>query len=144
MKRKILITAVAAALGLAAVPAAFADRYERPDRDYDRESRYDSEYGRGGGDRGRYHEDECEERYVVHFHLDGGDHAVRAKSRDRAYRILDFLRSVGADAHLDNARVVHYEMRGEARIVRYSDEDAHRLARKLEGYGFHAHVDHEK
>jgi Ni/Co efflux regulator RcnB len=140
MKRNILIAVATFALGLPVAPAAFARDYggyrdgyrDRGDRHRDRDDRHD-----------RHHDEEREERYVVHFHLDGGSHELRAKSSDRAERIVDFLRSVGADAHVDGRRTVHYHMRGAARIVRYSHEDAHRLAEKLEGYGFHAHVDHE-
>ena len=138
MKRHILIAVATFALGLPAAPAAFGRDYgyrDREDRYRDRDDRYDRH--------DRHREEECQERYVVHFHLDGGSHELRAKSSDRAERIVDFLRSVGADAHIDGRRTVHYRMRGEARIVRYSHDDAHRLSEKLEGYGFHAHVDHE-
>jgi Ni/Co efflux regulator RcnB len=144
MKRIILTAFAAAALFAAPVlPVASAgeygyrdrgDRYERRD---DRRDRYEDREDRHDHD--RHHE----ERYVVHYHLDGGDREVLVKSHDRAHRTVEFLRSVGARAHLDGRRVVHYRMRGEAKIVRYSHADAHRLAEKLEGYGFHAHVDHE-
>jgi hypothetical protein len=147
MNRKILTAVAAFALvGGTFAPAAFARDEHRGDvrvehRDhggYDR-GRYDD------GDRygGRHDHGPRERLFVVHFHLDGGRGRVAVKSGDRAERVVDLLRSVGADAHIDGSRVVHFRMRGNGRVVRRSHEDAHRLAQKLEGYGFHAHVDHE-
>ena len=46
-------------------------------------------------------------------------------------------------AHRDGGRTVHYRLRGSARVVRRSHEDAHYLARKLETFGFQARVEHE-
>lgn len=141
MKRGIVIALASIALVGSVAPAAVGQDYgyeDRGDRRPDhREVRRD--YGRDDYDDDRCHE----ERYVVHFHLEGGDGEVRATSHRRAHRIAAFLRSVGADAHVDGHRTVHFEMHGEAEIVRYSHADAHRLAQKLEGYGFSAHVDPE-
>ena len=140
MKRSILIAVATIALGGSVAPAAV----EREYRDGDRIDRYEDRRGYERDDAHDYGEDRChEERYVVHFHLDGGDREIRAASHDRAHRMVSFLRSVGAEAHVDGRRTVHFELHGDAEIVRYSHADAHRLAQKLEGYGFHAHVDHE-
>ena len=141
MKRKILIAVAAAALvGGAFAPAASArDEY----RGYDRHEYH----GHDRGDRGGYHDRHDHgpraHLFVIRYHLDGGVGRVSVKSGDRAERVVDLLRSVGADAHIDGNRVVHFSMRGRGRIVRRSGEDAHRLAQKLEGYGFHARVDRE-
>ena len=136
MKRTLFIAIATFALGFPVAPAAFGrDEYHGRGRDRD-ERRHDH-------DDDHRHGRHREARYVVHYHLDGGDHELRAKSSDRAHRMVEFLRSVGARAHVDGRRIVHYRMRGDREIVRYSHEDAHRLAQKLEGYGFHSHVDHE-
>jgi hypothetical protein len=162
MKRNILIAVATLALGASVAPAAPGYGY----REGDRSGRYEDRGGRSDGDRygdrndrSEYggdrrevrrgydehdgHVRQYEDRYVVHFHLDGGEREVRAQSHDRAHRIVALLESVGVDAHVDGHRVVHFEMRGEREVVRRSHADAHRLAQKLEGYGFHAHVDHE-
>ena len=154
MKRSILIAVAAVALGAPlaqALPAVEAYRGRDDYRERDREGhRGDREDYHGGDDyRGRGYDRGHEDhrvrarRFVVHYHLDGGRGRVQAKSHDRAHRMEDFLRSIGADARVGPGRVVYFRMRGEGKTFRYSHEDAHRLAQKLEGYGFHAHVDHE-
>ena len=148
MKRNILMAVVAAALFAPLYPAAAAasarDHYSDDHRDRDsyrdRDLYRDREYHREHDGHG-YRRGERAERFVVHYHLDG-KRRVHAKSHDRAHRIEDLLRSVGADARVGPGCVVYYRMRGEGRTFRYSHEDAHRLARKLEGYGFHAEVRH--
>ena len=144
--RKLLIAVAAvAALSAPLAPAAFAgDDYRR---DGDRGGYRDGGWDRG--DRGRDHDHDhhydrgrYEKRYVVRYHLDGGRGRVQVKSGDRAERTEDFLRSVGADAKADG-RTVFFRMRGERREVRRSHEDAHKLAQKLSGYGFHAKVVHD-
>ena len=150
MKRSILI-AVAAVVTLGAPLAQAAVEDYRGRGDYrDREEYRDREDYRGrdeyrgrGDGRGHGEYRERARRFVVHYHLDGGRGRVQAKSHDRAHRMEDFLRSVGAEARVGPGRVVYFRMRGEGKTFRYSHEDAHRLAQKLEGYGFHAHVDHE-
>jgi hypothetical protein len=143
MKRKILIAfaaAAAALVGGAFAPAASArDEY----RGYDRHESHEHDRGDRGGYHDRHDHGPREHLYVIRYHLDGGVGRVKVKSGDRAERVVDLLRSVGADAHIDGDRVVHFRMRGKGRIVRRSGEDAYRLAQKLEGYGFHARVDRE-
>ena len=144
MKRSIWIAVAAVALGAPLAPAAAPERdayrggYGRGDVDRGRE--YDRDHDRGGY---REHHGEHLGRFIVHYRLGRGSHRLQAKSHDRAHRIVAFLESIGADAHLEPGRVVCYRMRGEREIARHSHEDAHRLAQKLEGYGFRAHVDHE-
>ena len=116
MKRKLFIAVAVAALSLPMAPVAFA-------RDFD----------------GHYHR---EERFVVHYHLDG-DRTIRACDYREARRIEAMLESLGANAHVDGYSTVHYSMRGSRRIDLGSHGAAHRLADQLQGYGFHAHVDHE-
>ena len=141
MNRKILtvVAAAAALVGGAFTPAALAADEHRGHGHYEHRE-YDRDH-RGGGYHDRHDYGAREELYVICYHLDGGAGRVRVKSGDRAERVVDLLRSVGADAHIDGNRVVHFKMRGRGRIVRRSGEDAYRLAQKLEGYGFHARVE---
>jgi hypothetical protein len=134
MKNKIIVAVASALLGAAAVPttAVAGDSYGRG---YDG-LRYE----------GRHYGRDRRETFVVHYHVDGGSGRVRVDGHREAYRIEDFLESLGARAHVHEERsghVVHFSMEGSRRIVRYSHAEAHRLARDLESYGFHAHVDHE-
>ena len=96
-------------------------------------------------DRGeiRRDEDHCRERFVVRYHLDGGERTIRAQDREWAYRKVNFLQKMDADAHIDGRHVVHFEMRGRRARTVGSDAEAHELVERLRNYGFHAFVDHD-
>ena len=147
MNRKLLIAVATVALGMPLAPAAFAGDDHRggggggggaPREDYRRD-------GRGGwdrGGRGHDHDHSHGSRYVIHYELNGGRGQRVAKDSDQAERMVDFLRSVGADAHIDGRRVVHYRLRGERHEYRRSHEDAHKLVERLQNYGIRARVEH--
>jgi hypothetical protein len=129
MKRNMLLTAITVAtfglpLGQVVLAGDFRDRDDTRRHDDD-----DDGYRRA--------------RFVVRYHLDGGERTIHAQDREWAYRKVNFLQKMGAEAHVDGRHVVHFEMRGRRARVVCSDAEAHELVERLRNYGFHAQVDHD-